>query len=127
MAWFFYLFYALFLIGLSESTNQFFDLLQIISFLVYINRDLPSYLEIFLISLFYFQKGIFPSIGDQYNEETDERPAYHQYYSNTIIDQNPYERISERLGITSSYLLNGLGLIYLSLLSHIAFFCISKI
>ncbi len=109
---------------MSESTNQLFDFLQIISYLVYINSDLPSYLELILVPLFSFQKSIIPNIGDHYYDSSDEGPAYHQYFSHTIIDQNPYDRISERLGITSLYLLNGLGITLLSLLSLLVFFCI---
>jgi hypothetical protein len=117
MGWFFYFFFALFILGLSECTHQLFDFLQIISFLVYINCDLPSFLEIFLIALNYFQKSIFPSIGENYKESNYDGPAYHEYFSHIIIDQNPYERIKDRLGYSSSYILNGLGLLYLSLLT----------
>ncbi len=93
MGWFFYFFFALFLFGFSECTYQLFDFLQIISFLVYINCDLPSYLEIFLITLSYFQKSIFPSIGENYHESNDQGSAYNQYFSHIIIDQDPYDRI----------------------------------
>ncbi len=121
MGWFFYFFFLLYLLGFSECTNQLFDFLQIISFLVYINSDLPSYLEIFLITLTYFQKNIFPSIGAKYNESTDQGSAYHQYFSHIILDQNPNERITDRLGYSSSYILNGSGLLYFSLLSQLVF------
>ncbi len=93
MGWFFYFFFALLLLGFSECTSQLYDFIQIISFLVYINTDLPSYLEIFLITLSYFQKSIIPSIGQHYYESTDDGPAYHQFFSHIIIDQNPHERI----------------------------------
>jgi hypothetical protein len=81
-------------------------------------------LELILVSLFSFQKSIIPNISDHYYDSSDEEPAYHQYFSHTIIDKNPYERISERLGITSLYLLNGLGILLLNLLSFLVFYCI---
>jgi hypothetical protein len=126
MSWFFYFFFLLLLLGFSECTTQLYEFLQIISFLVYINSDLPSYLEIFLISLNYFQKSIFPSIGENYYESTDQGSAYHQYFSHIILDQIPNERITDRLGYSSSYILNGTGLLYFSILSHILFYFVSK-
>jgi hypothetical protein len=125
MSWFFYFFFLLLLFRFSECTNKLFDFFQLISFLVYINSDLPSYLEIFLISLTIFQKNIFPSIGAKYNETTDEGSAYHRYFSHIILDQNPNERITDRLGYSSSYILNGSGLLYFSLLSQLIFYGVS--
>jgi hypothetical protein len=114
------------LFGLSECTNQLFDFLQVLSFLVYINNDLPSYFEIFLISSTYFQNNVFPSIGEYYYESTDQGAAYHQYFSHIIIDQNPYEIISDRLGYSSSYIINGSGLLYFSLLLQLICYCLSN-
>jgi hypothetical protein len=125
MEWFFYFFFAFFLFGFSDCTFQLFEFLQIISFLVYIDCDLPNYLEILLISLSCFQKSIFPSIGEHYNDTSDQGPAYHQYFSHIVIDQNPKERIIDRLGYSSSFMLNGSGLLYFSLLSMLVFYCIS--
>jgi hypothetical protein len=35
----------------------------------------------------YFQKNIFPSIGENYKESNYDGPAYHEYFSHIIIDQ----------------------------------------
>lgn len=127
MSWFFYLFFALYLCGFSICTNQLFEFLLLLSFLVYIDSDLPSHLEISLIMLNCFQKSIFPSIGGKFTESSDNGSAYHQYFSHIIIDQTPYERIQDRLDYSSSYMLNGSGLLYFSLLSQLVFYCILNI
>ncbi len=68
MGYFFYFFFALFLLGFSEITDFLFEFLQMISFTVYLNNNLPNYLEIFFIGLSYFQENLFPSMG---NDETN--------------------------------------------------------
>jgi hypothetical protein len=43
------------------------------------------------------------------------------------MDQNTYERIDDRLGFSSSYIINGLGLLSFSLISQLIFYCIKNV
>ncbi len=127
MGGFFYFFFILFLFGFSECSNKLFDFIQIISYLIYINGQLPYSLEIFYIALVYFQKNIFPNFGATYNEASQSSPSYQKYFNHIVIDQEPYQRIKDRIGLSSSYILNGMGLFYLSLIGWVIYGLLSKL
>jgi hypothetical protein len=61
-----------------------------------------------------FQKILFFTIGSEYYDESSENN--HSFFSHIVVDQVPYDRISDRTGYSSSYILNGLGLLCFSLL-----------
>ncbi len=127
MGYFFYFFFSVFLLGFSDLTDHIFEFLQMISFTIYLNNQLPNYLEIFFIGLSYFQNNLFPSFGNDQANQNEKSLNYHTFYSHIILDQDPYDRIIDRTGASSSYMLNGFGLIFFSLLGWLLDFIINKI
>jgi hypothetical protein len=66
MGGFFYFFIILMILGFSECSNKLLEFIQVVSYFIYIDCQLPDFLEIFYIALGYFQKNIFPSFGETY-------------------------------------------------------------
>ncbi len=60
-------------------------------------------------------------------DQGDSSINYHSFYSHIIVDQDPYERILDRTGSSSSYILNGLALLCFSLLGWLLDLIVNKI
>ena len=55
MGGFFYFFIILMILGFSECSNKLYEFIQLTSYFIYINSQMPDYLEIFYIALLFFQ------------------------------------------------------------------------
>jgi hypothetical protein len=74
-----------------------------------------------------FQLNILPIIIDDGADQDNSSINYHTFTSHIIIDQDPYDRIMDRTGYSSSYLLNGLILLSFSLLGWIIYYIFDKL
>ncbi len=90
-------------------------MIQIISYLVYIDFPFPQDLQTFLIGTVFFQNNIFPNIGAQTIDGDNQNPPYHEWFGNIIIDQQPNDIIKNRTGLSTLYFMNGLGHVYMNI------------